>query len=399
MLNKSHELHISESMQNTLTMYADLLKNVFAGNNTADPGLNEQTIRHETEKISSALTRAFYGMEDEARQRAFVRNLHAQLVALSDYFCEIVQNDHHEPQPASKGLNGERQFILETLRDLTDSIHQNYSSLCNENQKISDYSRPVITSGIIEKLESLSLPATDPEHSLFEEVKAAVSRSLNQPVVTYRLVGYLQAFIREIILVREYNLKPLVKITLTDLLLSFNFNSISFISHLISGISDEALKIETATDKITFLNHWLKRVSQSPLNPAGAFDTTRESACDYLAKWLSEEIAFHEKSLMLNSGIPYRAGFPPPANGPKFELNLSVQQIACLIWLFTDSGVIKNGGKKDLSVFVAEHFCSKKQENISPESLRNKSYSFDESTREKVRQLIFSMLKRVSSPG
>jgi hypothetical protein len=379
-------------------MYVDLLKNVFSGNNTADSGVNEQAIRQETEKISSILTRAFYGMENEARQRTFVRNLHAQLVTLSDYFCETVQNDHPELPPESKGLNCERQFILEKLRDLTDSIHEHYFPLCNENQKISGYSRPAVTGAIIEKLESLSLPDTDPEHSLFEEVKTSVSRCFEEPVITYRLIGYLQAFIREIILVREHNLKPLVQITLTDLLISFNFNSVSVVSLFISNIRDEALKIDTATDKINFFNHWMKRVSQSPISPAGAFDTTRESACDYLCKWLNEEIAFHEKSLMLNSGIPYRAGFPSPANGPKFELNLSVQQIACLIWLFTDSGVIKNGGKKDLSVFVAEHFCSKKQENISPESLRNKSYSFDESTREKVRQLILSMLKRVSSP-
>ncbi|MGV8138551.1 MAG: hypothetical protein AB2L20_25395 [Mangrovibacterium sp.] len=386
-------------MRNNLTQYVDLLKNVFSGINTADPELNEQTIRRETEKISSVLTRAFYSMEDEARQRAFVRNLHAQLVTLSDYFCETVQDDYPEPPPESKGLNPERQFILETLGDLTNSIREHYLPFCNENQKISDYSRPVITSEIIEKLESFSLPSTDPEYSLFEEVKTSVRRCFEEPVITYGLISYLQAFIREIILVREHNRKPLVKITLTDLLISFNFNSASVISLFISTIREEALKIDTATDKINFFNHWMKRVSQSPVSRAGAFDTTRESACDYLCKWLSEEISFHEKSLMLNSGIPYRAGIPSSANGCKFELNLSVQQIACLIWLFTDSGVIKNGGKKELSVFVAEHFCSKKQENISPESLRVKSYSFDESTREKVRQLILSMLKKVSSPG
>jgi len=379
-------------------MYVDLLKNVFSGNNPADPELNEQTIRRETEKISSILTRAFYGMENETRQKAFVRNLHAQLVTLSDYFCETGQNDHPEPPPESVDLNHERQFILETLGYLTDSIHERYFPLCNENQKISDYSRSVITSGIIEKLENLSLPATDPEHSLFEEVKTSVSRCFEEPVITYRLISYLQAFTREIILVREHNQKRLVQITLTDLLISFNFNSVSIVSLFVSNIQDEASKIEKEINKITVFNHWMKRVSQSPVSPAGAFDITREPVCDYLHKWLNEEISFHEKSLMLSSAMSYATGISTAGNGFKFELNLSVQQIACLIRLFTDCGVIKNGGKRDLSVFIAEHFCSKKQENISPESLRVKSYSFDEATREKVRLLILTMLERVSSP-
>ena len=379
-------------------MYVDLLKNVFSGNNTADPGLNEQTIRQETEKISTGLTRAFYGMENEARQRAFVRNLHARLVTLSDYFCETAQHDHPAPLSGSKGPNREQQLILETLRDLTDSIHQRYFALCDENQKIPDYSRPVVTRGIIEKLGSLNLPATDPEHSLFEEVKTSVSRCFEEPVITYRLIGYLQAFIREIILVREHNLKQPLQVTLSDLLLSFNFNSVSFISYFISNIRDEALKIETATDKITLFNHWMKRVSQSPISQAGAFDTTREPVCDYLCKWLSEEISFHEKSLMLNSGIPYGMGFPFMGNGAKFELDLSVSQIACMMRLFTECRIIKNNGTRELTAFIAEHFRSKKQENISPESIRVKYYNIEESTREEIRQLISAMLRKVSSP-
>lgn len=398
MLNKSHKLHISESMKNNLTTYIDLLKNAFDRKNTADAGLNEQAIRQETEKTSIDLTRTFYGIEDENKQRTFVRNVHSRLVRLSDHLYGTVQRNKTEPPPQSKALASAQQLILNTLQDLIDSIYKDYPALCNGNQKITAYSRPAVTGAIIENLEVLSLPATDPDHLLFEEVKTSVSRRFKEPVITYGLSGYLQAFIREIILVREYNLKPLLQVTLTDLLISFNFNSVSLISLFISSIRNEASKIETETDKITFFNCWLKKIHQLPVSSDSAFDTRRESARDYLDKWLDGEASFLEKNLMLHSGIPHGSGLPFSGDGSKFELNLSVQQIACLIWLFIECGVIKNGGKRDLSTFISEHFCSKKQENISPESLRVKSYSFDESTREKVRLLILTMLKRVSSP-
>jgi hypothetical protein len=384
-------------MESNINEYVDLLKNVFSENHTTDPEQqNEQEISQETEKIRSLLFRTFYCIDDESKQRVFIRNLHARLVSLNDHFYEIFQVDKAEQNEENR--NPVRQFILETLHHLVISIHEHFPQCCNGDQKIPEYSRAVVTDEILEKLEGLGLATTDPDYTLFEEVKASVSRRFNEPIVPYGLISYLQSFIKEIIRIRENNRKKSLQINLTDLLISFNFNSVSVIPCLVSAIQDEASKIETAKDKITFLNHWLKRVSQSPVSPAGAFDTRREPACDFLHKWISEEVAFHEKSLILNSGVPYGNGFPFAGNGTKFELNLSVQQIACLIWLFIECGVIKNGGKRDLSTFIAEHFCSKKQENISPESLRVKSYSFDESTREKVRLLILTMLKRVSSP-
>ncbi|MGV8094685.1 MAG: hypothetical protein AB2L24_22760 [Mangrovibacterium sp.] len=385
-------------MRNNLTMYIDLLKNVFSGNNVADRGMTEQIIQQETEKISNSLARMFYWIDNENKQRAFVRNLHARLVRLSDHFYGTARKNNTEPPPESSGPDDGQRLILSTLQDLIDSVYRDYSALYDKNQKITDNARPVVTSEIKEKLESLSLPVADPEHSLFEEVKASVDQCFEEAVITYGLVSYLHAFIREIILVKEHNLKQLIGVTLTDLLISFNFNSVSVVSRFISNIREEASKIEKETDKITFFNHWLKRVSQLPVSSADAFDSRRESAFDCLHKWLSEEILFHEKSLMLHSGVPYGTGLSVTGNGVKLELNLSVQQIACFMRLFIQCGIIKNGGTRDLSAFISEHFRSRKQENISVESLRVKYYNIEESTRMEVRQTILDMLKQSSSP-
>ncbi len=385
-------------MRNNLTLYVDLLKNVFSGNNTADRETTRQTIKQETEKIGTSLARTFYLTDSESKQRAFVHNLHARLVRLSDYFCETVRKNDEEPLPEISGPDNGQQLILSTLQDLIDSVCRDYPALYDQNQKITDHVRGAVTGEIKEKLESLSMPAGDPEHRLFEEVKASVGQCFEETVITYGLINYLCAFIREIILVKKHNLKPLVGVTITDLLISFNFNSVSVVSLFISNIREEASKIEKESDKITFYNHWLKRVSQLPVGSANAFDSRRESAFDYLHKWLSEEISFHEKSLLLHSGVPYGTALPASGNGAKLELNLSVQQIACFMRLFVENGIIKNGGARDLSVFISEHFRSRRQENISAESLRVKYYNIEESARMEVKKTILDMLQQASSP-
>jgi len=53
-------------MRNNLTLYVDLLKNVFSGNNTADQETTRQTIKQETEKIGTSLARTFYLTDSES---------------------------------------------------------------------------------------------------------------------------------------------------------------------------------------------------------------------------------------------------------------------------------------------------------------------------------------------
>ena len=202
-------------MRNNLTLYVDLLKHVFSGNNTADRETTRQTIKQETEKIGTSLARTFYQTDSESKQRAFVHNLHARLVRLSDYFCETVRKNDEEPPPEISGPDNGQQLVLSTLQDVIDSVCRDYPALYDQNQKITGiHARGAVTGEIKEKLESLSMPAGDPEHRLFEEVKASVGQCFEKTVITYGLINYLCAFIRDI----EESARMEVKKTILDML-------------------------------------------------------------------------------------------------------------------------------------------------------------------------------------
>jgi hypothetical protein len=101
-----------------------------------------------------------------------------------------------------------------------------------------------------------------------------------------------------------------------------------------------------------------------------------------------------KKSLLVFSNN-YPAGIPGiTGTGFKIETGLSVTQIACFVRLFMDCGVFKNTNVREILTFLAEHIRSKRQENISAESLRLKYYNIEESTRGEVRKVLSQMLEK-----
>ncbi|MGV8095012.1 MAG: hypothetical protein AB2L24_24425 [Mangrovibacterium sp.] len=393
-------------MISKINEFIDLLINVFSGKEFPEPGPDDQKIRHETEKIKFVLVRQFYTIDDEDRQRIFIRNFHARLVYLHDYFFERTEKSNpekpeiHDTLVKSPKLLSIHQSVLSVLDDLLAFVMEQFSMWCSERQKIPKRLRLSFTSEILEKLEALDFPVTDPEYALFGKVKDSVCCRLteNHHNVTYRLVSYLRSFIETVGMIRTGRQEHPLLTTLTDILIAANFNAISVMEDLTARIREEVEKIGSAKEQIEYLNSWLKKIDQVPVNPVCTFDEQSESLSLFLCKWIEVEILFHEKSLQLFSDPFYPSGFPGIPGGFKLEVDLSVAQMSCLLRLLKECSIIKSGKIMELFGFLALHFRSKKQENISAESVRGNFYNITESTREEVRKVILRLLKKVSSP-
>jgi hypothetical protein len=67
-------------------------------------------------------------------------------------------------------LTAFHQSVLSVLDDLLAFVMEQFSRWCSERQKIPERLRLSFTSEILEKLETLDFPVTDPEYALFEKV-------------------------------------------------------------------------------------------------------------------------------------------------------------------------------------------------------------------------------------
>jgi len=358
-----------------------------------------QNAQQEALKIKPALVQQFYSIKNETRKKTFIRNIHARLVSLSDVLFEAI--DKKEKVEKNQNLTITQKSVLLILDNLLTFILDNFSAYCEMGQKMSKNFQISFAREISKKLEKLRLPDDDPDHILYEKVKASILQRLNANrfEITYGLMSYLNEFVQEIELIRDCNKEHSFSITLNNVLIAYNFNPFPVVHYLITVIIVEVSKIDSAKDKIERLNHWLKKINQVPVKPTYAFDSKHETVHHFLGNWVDEEIRFYEKSLLLFSGFSYPIGIPGVINiGYKIETELSVTQIACMVRLFKECGIIKNNNLRELLNFLAEHTQSKRRESISAESLRLKYYNVEESTREEVRKIIFQFLKKINLP-
>lgn len=386
------------AMQNKPINHIDVLLNLIASGDILEAEQYCQQFQKVNEKLKSMLFQQFYSIDGEEIRQQFIRNIHARLIFLIDDLFKSAGKRLDEDSDQNKELINARKSVLLTLEDLLVFIGENFGESIVPEQKIPMKLRDSFIREKSEELLRLSLTADGPDRDLFETVKASVQNRLSQPGITYGLIAYLNELVREIERVQASNREYSFSITLKDILVAYNFNSLRVVHYLNETILKEVKMIESAKDKIECLNRWLKEINQVPVKPDCAFNDWHQSMSLFLSNWIREEILFYEKGLLLFSGV-YPAGIQSVAHtGYKIETELSVNQLACFVRLFTECEILKNTNVRELLNFLAEHIRSKKRENISAESLRLKYYNIEESTREEVRKVLFRLLKKSSIP-
>ena len=390
-----------ENILNELNITIDSLMNLFPLGEVEEFEKYCQKVHQETLKIKPALTQYFYAIEDLNIQKLFIRNHHARLVSLNDNLFDSIEKSSKDNQEKDHDLIIQLKSVQQILDDLIAFIWDNFSSYCDNIQKISKKSQITFASEIIRKLEKLRLREDDPDYVLYEKVRVSIIHRLEsiQPRITYELKFYIDDFVQAIEIIRASNQEHSLPVTLKNVIIAFNFNSLPVIHYFASFFVEQLGPIESAKDKIDFLNHWLKNVNQVPIKPGYAFNTKHEAVNIFLSNCILEEIRYYERTLLLFSGFEYPTGMRGFANtGYKIETELSVSQIACLARLFVDCQVVKTKNIRELLNFLSVYTQSKKRENISAESMRLKYYNIEEGTREEIHKILLKLLKKSSQP-
>ena len=385
-------------MQNKSENQIDVLLNLISSGEILEAEQYWKQFQKGNEMLKYILFQQFYSFENEGIQQLYIRNIHARLIFLIDDLFKAAGKRMNEDSDQNKELINARKSVLFTLEDLLVFIGEDFAEYIDPEQKLPMKFHDSFIKKITDEFLRLSLPADDPDCVLFEKVKASVQNRLSKQGITYGLMAYLNELVLEIERVLLSNGEHPFSITLKDILLAYNFNSLRVVHYLNSIIIKEVNMIESAKEKIECLNRWLKEINQVPVKPACAFNDWHQSLCLFLCNWIQEEILFYEKGLFLFSGV-YPSGMQSIVNtGYKIETELSVNQLACFVRLFMECEILKSTNVRELLNFFAEHIRSKKRENISAESMRLKYYNIEETTREEVRKILFRLLKKSSIP-
>jgi hypothetical protein len=123
------------------------------------------------------------------------------------------------------------------------------------------------------------------------------------------------------------------------------------------------------------------------MKPGLIFNTGLPSIKDQLSNWIYDELQYYEKQQQLLKELPTE--LPTEAiKEDKVQTSLSVAELSLAVKLLMDTKVISHHNSTVIMRMVARNFRTERRDTISEASLRNKSYSYDSGTVDKMKEVI-----------
>lgn len=315
----------------------------------------------------------------ECQIQLYFQSYQIQLIELlNNLFTASLEN----PTKKSEAANVLYQFI----ENLLTSLQVNYPQFFNEDVLIPVPLAQNTIRNLNQTLAQLKEKKKQIPESLYQVVAEPIIQYEQSPFsITYQRHNYLRRYISELEKEHQKNEDRAEQIMTTFLLI--NYNTLSAFQYWTTYLKNEINQLETQKEKIAHLSFRLKGINQLPNLQDVVFDPNIKSLKKMVTQWIKEEKT-HLESFPESVDIEKERTTPTL----KLEFNLSVPQLAFLIRLLVETGIIKSVSDRQLLSFFAQNVSTKKASNISFESLRIAYYKTESSVIESLKALVIKML-------
>ena len=193
---------------------------------------------------------------------------------------------------------------------------------------------------------------------------------------TYQRYWYLQFMHTQLLLTKTAE-------AFTAQLYTINYNSLYFFNHIIGSI---VTGIEKQKTHIVWAA-LLKENNRRQIYTGIALYPQHDSIKEMVNCWLSEELYFLQQATASRS--------VQQTNSTKIKLHISVKQLAYLLQLFEEAGMMEVMVKKELFDLVADTCSTKEQMHIAVKSLQNNCTDVTDHTIDTVHELLMKMVNSV----
>jgi hypothetical protein len=210
---------------------------------------------------------------------------------------------------------------------------------------------------------------------------------------TYQALIYHQMVLDELYAALQANEGSLSNELLIEILYLLNFNSVDFFHYITSGIEGMVAAEERYEDKKALLYFYQKMYRQRPIKKNIFYHKSLLSIKSQVLKWLKEEIYYLEK---IWESKPAANKKDSSIDQNKITTQLSVAQLAYLFKIMHETGIITVKSQWDIFRFLQENVSSKRKETISAQSLNNKYYNVESSTKASVKDQLLKLLQYIN---
>ena len=180
---------------------------------------------------------------------------------------------------------------------------------------------------------------------------------------------------------------------LVELLVYLNFNSRNFMSYYTQHLSRRIGQVQPAEEKIHQLLLHFKQFNQMHRKPGVRLSQADSDIKKFISNWFTQEIGYlKEQSQSGISPAPLPAKPEADSGSMKILVLLSVDQIGLFLRALDSLRIIKARSMNAVFSQIVPFLSTPRKTEISWDSMRSKSYSFEEKDKQTVIKLLESVI-------
>ena len=383
--------YLLHEIENELLVLHDTIEHAVGGTTLADR-LEKLIKLSEAFKVN--LSDTVFRIKKERQVYLVIEKYHNALVLLMDEALE-----------RAKSVDQEFQDHLYTMfDDLLYFIEKRFSAYLNLDLELPPYYVTLSQKTWAERLERLNSYFLGTEgETIFNFISNNLLRFINarrHKHLSLRALLYRKEIISELELLAASPKMIDAARGLHELLIYMNYNSRGYLEVFTMEIAALANGYKDAAEREHFLqkqDHMLRRLY---CNTAIGLHLEKEPIKGMIKAWIKDQLSLFSQNLA-DRVVPYGnvpAGFIPAKNAPaidKIYCTFSSGQLAILLRALEQAGLVKVPSLSGLYKAIVPYLSTLRKPELSVDSVRSKSYLFDEKTREDAIQLLEKMIDKI----
>jgi hypothetical protein len=357
-------------------------KDLRQGETVLEPEALLAKVEEQSEIFKARFSDAVFRLRKEKQVSLLIEKYHHALVLLLDEFLENRTTAMDEEVP--KGV-----YII--LDGLLLFIEKRFSAYLNQNTELAPHYISLSQKDWQERLKPLKacFEGSGAE-VLFGFVSESLLRFINAKRhrhLPLRALLYRKELITEIELLCASPKMARHGNALHEVLIYMNYNSNGYLELFTREIAGVANEIEQREDKAPFLEKRYRKLKRLYCNTLIGLHPDKDNIKSMISGWFQGQLALHyEKKLdvVMPYGKAYKGLALPPAPKalPKILCTFSGNQLGILLRAADRAGLIRAPSLSAVFKAIVPHVSTPNAQDLSPDSVRSKSYLFDEKDRE-----------------